>query len=193
MSKDLPTNPVAARSRLALLDAATGLLDARPAAEISIKDVVSAAGMSRPTFYQHFTDVGDAFAAAGMSRFESAVAGMPDAGHSDGVPGTVPALFGALLSRLSEHSLFYARVGESPGGAPFHAEAVRATSEWLHREPQLTGTVTEDGATREFLAAGVVWTVMRYLTESCRDTSVPSPEGTLARLLLSFEPVQSSE
>src|SRR6478752_2791242 len=53
----LTPDPRAARSRAALLDAARQLVDARAIGSIAITDVCTLAGVSRPTFYQHFGDI----------------------------------------------------------------------------------------------------------------------------------------
>ena len=45
------------QSRMALIAAIRKLVSERPVSELSIKEVAEAAGVSRPTFYQHFDDV----------------------------------------------------------------------------------------------------------------------------------------
>ncbi|MFJ3958485.1 TetR/AcrR family transcriptional regulator [Arthrobacter sp. NPDC090010] len=187
MSKDQRINPAAARSRAALLDAVTELLSLRPASEISIKDVVEAAGMSRPTFYQHFTDLGTLFATAGLTRLEGVFAGLESRQEQGTDPeAELTALFAELVGRMSEHAHFYARVQESAGGAAFHAAVVRTGSDWLRQEPQLRGWIPRDEDAWDFLAAGVVWIITRYLAESCQVPDTPRPEALLAHTLLAF-------
>lgn len=52
------------QSRKALLNAARELVAEHPVSELSITEVAAAAGISRPTFYQHFADVSALVAAA---------------------------------------------------------------------------------------------------------------------------------
>jgi AcrR family transcriptional regulator len=192
MSKTLRENPIATRSRAALLDAARELLEQRPASEISIKDVVDRAGMSRPTFYQHFTDLGALFASAGLARLEESFAGLssPD-GTRKASEASLTALFGELITRMAEHAHLYARIHESQGGPAFHAAAVSAAAAWLRQQPQLRHLANAEDAAWEFLAAGVVWTVTRYLAASCLDPDTERPERDLARILLTMTPKTS--
>jgi len=196
MSKTPRANPVAARSRSALLDAAKTLLEARPAPEISIKELVDAAGMSRPTFYQHFSDLGSLFAAVGLTRLEETFALVEDSRAGEAEPTTPEALtvlFTELIARMNEHALFYARIHESQGGSAFHAAVVDATVEWLRQKPLLEHWAGAEPEAWEFLAAGVVWSVTRYLAAACRaPETTPSPVPDLVRILTSIagaEPV----
>jgi AcrR family transcriptional regulator len=45
------------RSRAAIIQAIASLLDDRDVADITITDVVKAAEVTRPTYYQHFPDI----------------------------------------------------------------------------------------------------------------------------------------
>ncbi|GAB6902343.1 TetR/AcrR family transcriptional regulator [Kineosporia succinea] len=150
------TNPIVLRSRAALVGAATELLDEREAAAVSVKDVCERAGMSRPTFYQHFADLGALFASAGLARL---------AGDLDGLEpgGSLVGTFTASVDRMLPHLEFYCRISAGPGGQLFQAELVRHRALRLRREPALAVWGERDDVFWEFLAAGWVWVMTRHL------------------------------
>lgn len=157
-------NPIVVRSRSALIAVADGLLDQRSAAEISIKDVVEAAGMSRPTFYQHFTDLGSLFSAAGLTRLKAMFSDI-DLTDSSKLTDTLRA----IMKYMEEDAQFYSRVHQSSGGAAFNAGAIDLTATWLRQLPSLSSLDDENDIWWEFLAAGVVWTINRHLAAYCRN------------------------
>lgn len=61
------SDPRAERSRAQLTDALSTLLHGRDARDISVSALCAEAGVSRPTFYQHFASV-DEVAVAGIER-----------------------------------------------------------------------------------------------------------------------------
>ncbi|MCE0537852.1 TetR/AcrR family transcriptional regulator [Kineosporia rhizophila] len=180
MRKIRRENPLAVRSRTALVEAATGLLDERKAAEISIKDVVEAAGVSRPTFYQHFPDLGAVFAAAGLMRLEQSFADLePPSQAPDGLQSAFAPVLAVIADRMREHAVFYHRVHASPGGPAYHAQVVAFSAQRLRREPLLQPWAGRDEVFWEFLAAGLVWVINRQLAAWC--TGEPGPtEADLA-------------
>lgn len=177
-------NPIAARSRLALISAADRLLEQRPAPEISIKDIVSAAGMSRPTFYQHFDGLGDLFAAAGLARLEAMFA----AETSAAPPLNLTDRFLSLVTNMEASHQFLYHVYKSPGSAGFHKGAVRLTANWLRQFPELAAIPQEDSTLWEFLASGVIWTITKHLAERCNNPETPSepPAADLNRIFEGF-------
>ena len=173
-------NPIFTRSRAALIGGVDELLTQLPAAEISVTDVVAAAGMSRPTFYQHFTDLGSAFAAAGLARLTAMFAEIDPV-----APGELAEKFAEVVGRMEQHAKFYSRVQDSQGGAAFHAGAVALTAAWLRQVPALSGLPADDDALWEFVAAGVAWIITGHLAAYCRHPGDPSlrPADDLVRIL----------
>ncbi|HWS32969.1 MAG TPA: TetR/AcrR family transcriptional regulator [Actinoplanes sp.] len=168
-------NPMAVRSRNALVAAATALLLERAASEISIKDVVETAGMSRPTFYQHFADLGAVFTAAGLAFHERIFAGLePPPEASAGLrEAFVPAL-AVIVDRMQEHALFYCRVNTSAGGPAFYAGLVAFTSRRLRSEPLLQEWAGRDDVFWDFLGAGVMWVITRQMAASYGPEPTPN-------------------
>lgn len=72
-SRSGSNDPRAARVHAQLEAAAYALLEARPAATISVTDIVQQAGVSRAAFYQHFTDRDDAIGAAIQTLLDAAL------------------------------------------------------------------------------------------------------------------------
>src|SRR5699024_12612624 len=67
--EDAVSNPRAERSKAALVEAMTDALDAyEPGDSLSIAEISRAAGVSRPTLYQHFGDLPNLMRAAAMVR-----------------------------------------------------------------------------------------------------------------------------
>lgn len=132
-------NPIVTRSRTALIGGVDELLTRRTAAEISVTDVVEAAGMSRPTFYQHFTDLGSAFAAAGLARLTTMFSQIDPSG-----PDELADSFADVVRRMEPDAQFYSRVQDSPGGAAFQAGTVELTAAWLRGLPALSTLPADD-------------------------------------------------
>lgn len=157
-----------------MIAAATGLLDERGAPEISIKDVVEAAGMSRPTFYQHFPDLGAVFAAAGLARLEQSLGDLEQPTQApSGLPDAFAPVLAVIVDRMKQHAVFYHRVHHSPGYGVYHAGVVAFTAGRLRREPLLQRWAGRDDVFWEFLAAGTVWVINRQLAAWCAG----EPEG----------------
>lgn len=173
-------NPIVTRSRAALIAAATALLDERSADKISIKDVVEAAGMSRPTFYQHFPDLGALFAAAGLARLERSFADIEPASQApSGLQDAFVPVLKVIVDRMQQHAVFFHRVHASPGGSAYHARVVLFSAERLRREPLLQPWADRDEVFWEFLAAGMVWVINRQLNAWCAGEPGPT-EADLA-------------
>lgn len=157
-------NPMAVRSRTALIGAAIQLLEVREGSAISIKDVCETAGMSRPTFYQHFTDLGALFAAAGLERLEQSLGDIEPASQAPtGLQDAFAPVLLTTVERMQPHAAFYTRINRSVGAQPFHAGVVARTAEKLRNEPLLQPWATCDEAFWQFLAAGLVWVITRHL------------------------------
>ncbi|AKK06865.1 transcriptional regulator, TetR family [Corynebacterium mustelae] len=166
-------NPVAARSRAALIAAADTLLNHSPAAEISVTTVVSTAGMSRPTFYQHFTDLGSLFAAAGSARLAQVFAA---------ISGNSGDQIAELIAAVESDAQFYWHIYDGPSGMEFHAHAVKLTAGWLYSR---SGAVEYDDNLWDFLAAGVVWTLTKHVAAVANNPQahIVSPADDLNRIL----------
>lgn len=168
------------KSRIRLLTAVTELLDSGTDTErVTITDVVSAAGMTRPTFYAIFDDLPAAFAASALDRLDTAFSGLgvdPDV-SSEARSEQMRSAFEAILHRLSTHSDFFARVLRGPGGPIVQKRIVDYVAERLRESSPVSRALAIGRLPLEMssaaIAAGVVWTMIRWMDDEDRR---PVPE-----------------
>jgi len=179
-AKGRESDPRFQRSLDALLGAVTALVDAGPIQQISITRIVAAAGVTRPTFYQHFPDVPTAAQRAALARL-------------DGIfPETLPlppetVVSAALLSaRIEAHAMpvlehlyahrdFYVRVVDGAASAGFFDELVGFVA--AHLLPESLDLLARSGTARRqdliaVLAGGNMWMVVRWLRGGCIEAPV---------------------
>jgi AcrR family transcriptional regulator len=172
------------RSRDALRVAATALLDDRDASRISITDIVNAAGVTRPTFYQAFDDVSELFTAAAVGRLEEAFAQIDDATLPSGDPmSQMGAAFDVVLNALVEHEQFFLRLLRGPAGHKVTSAMTDAVSVRLAAGSPvaalLEGRSLPSDKARSALAAGAVWLIVDWLNSSPAER--PPTEAVAAR------------
>ncbi|GAA4187993.1 TetR/AcrR family transcriptional regulator [Gryllotalpicola kribbensis] len=162
-------DPRAARSKRALVAAATELLDAHDLDALSITQVVAAAGVTRPTFYQHFGDLAELARAAAVTRldteFERYQPVSADAG--DGLARVEPVVR-QLLEHLAAHRAFYRRVLHGPrSGSAVNAAVDLVARRILERSPLLQSVADpESEEIRDsvvIVSGGIVWLLSGWL------------------------------
>lgn len=160
-------DPRAERSQTALIDAMiTAIDEGTPLATISITDIVRRAGVSRPTFYQHYGALPALVHAAAVHRLGAAFARVPEA-----APGTAWDEFSyasmtMLLGHLAEHERFYLEVLRSGGLIPVADIIDMLAARFLTVAPFAPAVRADPDLAREraeFLASGVTWSVVRWL------------------------------
>lgn len=178
------------RSLHALTQAIIGLVETTPIREITVTRIVAAAGLTRPTFYQHFTDVPSALQLAALHHLE---AGVPH------ISGDVPHPFADLpieermimtgeqvLDHLGENRHFYLSVLEAAPSTLFID--ILADRVYARMLPEVFQSGKESGSRlledlKYVLASGSVWLVLRWfrgeLPGTPRDVA-----ARLARMLL---------
>lgn len=159
------------RSLKALLDAVSELLDREPLQDLSITRIVEAAGVTRPTFYQHFADLPDAARRAGLARLAdafpipqpaAALAGMA----AEEMRGQIERHTLPVLTHLRAHRDFYVRVLEGGGNVAFFEEIVAFVAQRML--PEAFEIAARKGlAARDdlmaVLAGGIMWLAIRWL------------------------------
>lgn len=146
------------------------MIETMPLAEISITRVVSAAGVTRPTFYQQFPDI---LTAARIAAFQKLMSAYPFPEPLP--PGTVLTAAELqdrivkqaepLFEHLAAHRAFYVRVMDEAGTAGFFDELIDFTAARLLPEAMeaSAGSPERVAIATEFFASGLTWLSIRWL------------------------------
>lgn len=187
-------NPRAERSRTALIEAMTRALDAHElGSALSVAEISRAAGVSRPTLYQHFGDLPNLMRAAAMVRLVALFDTVPQPEPDSGVSwreASVTALR-ALLTELEYRREFYLAVLDSTAAGDVREDVIEFLATRIVDVTAL-GPVMKDAEPTEedvhekalFLAAGALWRTERWLRD---DKSEPANQlaDRLSRILAS--------
>lgn len=177
-----PTDPRAIRSRAALLAIAEQLLGEARADELTVTEVASRAGVSRPTFYQHFADVPALIAAAVVADLEASFARsdaqLTDQAGVEFLRGTIRM----LLEHVSLRREVYRRVLRGSSSYVVLSAAVgyisTRMSEHVLGAHLAPGSRADDRITS--IAAGSTWLVLQWLETDF--TGRDTPEAFAERL-----------
>lgn len=142
------------------------LVDAEPDQPISITKLVETAGLTRPTFYQHFPDVPAALQYAALERIATVLPPFTGSATQDDLEQTVIEHALPALLHIDAHRSFYLRVIENAASAAFFEELVQFV-----RQRMLTETM--DGLSplaseklsqlSDVIAGGAMWLVVRWI------------------------------
>ncbi len=159
------------RSLKALHAALLELVDTQPLEDISITALVQAAGVTRPTFYQHFADIPDAARRVALTRLDAAFP-VPEP-FPEHFEISAPNIFRhvaevalPVIEHLHEHREFYLRVLEGAGNAAFFDEIVSFLA-GRFRPDAFELAARRQTAQRDDLmtvmAGGALWLIVRWL------------------------------
>ena len=161
------------RTREALLESALAMLEDRPFASLSLREVSRAAGISPAAFYRHFQDMDELGFALVDESFARLRGMLRSARQSDDYEGVIRNSVAVLASHVHEnreHFMFIAR--ERGSGVPALRRAIRSeirliTSELatdLARFPDLRSWSSEDlGMVAALMVATMVANVEELL------------------------------
>lgn len=179
------------RSRRLLRQAVTGLLDAREPGGITITDIVAEAGVSRPTFYAAYPDLGAAFTDAAMTRLADAFSGVnPDVSlFEPGTPGVINPSIRHALGNLEPHAEFFARVLGGPSGVRIIGAVIDYVAARIVRGsvlgPALEGGPLTLPVAAHALAAGAVWATADWVfTDAAQRRSLDELSSDIGHLLI---------
>ena len=185
---DGSVNPRAERSRTALIVAVTEALDkGQPGETFSVAEISRAAGVSRPTLYQHFGDLPSLMRAAALVRLESLFDTVPSLQPPHTVSWATAAtkVLQALLQELEHRRAFYLAILDSTAGRDVREDVIEFLASRIINVPTLGSVIKKaestDAGLREhamFLGAGALWRTERWL----RDND-PEPDSQLAHRL----------
>lgn len=180
------SNPRAERSRAALIEAMTNALDAyEPGDTLSISEISRAAGVSRPTLYQHFGDLPNLMRAAAMVRLVALFESVPPPEVDATSPSVSATVLRALLAELERRRSFYVAVLDSTAGREVREDVIEFLASRIVDVTALGPAIQDVESTAEdvyeramFLAAGALWRTERWL----RDEDAESSEELAQRL-----------
>lgn len=178
------------RSRQALIDAITAVLDGPSDAMPSVTELCTAARVSRPTFYQHFGDLPALTEAAAVHRTESLFEAVAPGGPGDQWQTSAPRVVRELLEGLLAHASFYRRVLAGSGSRSFQEHVVRFLTRRLLTFSPLGDEVRagSDALQLErfatFLAAGTTWLVVGWILDDASRPSIAEAADEISELLL---------
>lgn len=189
------TDPRLARTRAAILDAATEAMEAGPLEEITISALVERAGVSRPSLYQHFGDLPTVFRDAAFARLQErfALIEPPAAFESHAQwAGFLRDGVGGLLEHLREHAPFYRRALNGPSGRELSAAVVAFLSTRILEQSPLGARIPRGTALRPedrvaAIAAGAVWIITDWLgSDFTGSDAVDAMTDRIAALLITL-------
>lgn len=194
-------DPRSTRSRSALIEAMAELLDSEASLEsLSVTDVVRAAGVSRPTFYQHFGEMSLLVRAAALHRLAGAFADIPEVALGESWTTFVRGTFRGLLLHLQGNVVFYKKALTSGGSQALSEDVIGLLAARLLdvsplgpilRNRTLVGSPEDRAA---FLAAGTFWLVNRWLdSDFTGPDSVAAMVDRISLLLLTAAGVTDDE
>ena len=179
------------RTRESLIQAIDAALHAGDEKLPSITELCAAAGISRPTFYQHFGDVPSRVAAAGVDGLQK----MFDAAASERPPSmsseeATPGFIRTLIEQLFSDGDYYRRVLDASDTHAFQESVVEYLVDRLLAFSPL-GEGAGDDAERAhraraatFIAAGVTWLVVAWIKQGPDRPSVAAAADEVTRLLV---------
>jgi AcrR family transcriptional regulator len=162
------TDARVARSRAALVDAVEDVLDEGRWSDLTIGGLCSRAGVSRPTFYQHFSSPEDLLGATIHRRLDQASAGVCSSAD-------VAELLAAALVGLDQKRHEYACLAAQPAA---YAQVQTVFHDWLARRVRTRFPGTDDVAIA-YAAGGIARVVGQWLAS---DADRPDPQELVRRL-----------
>ena len=159
------------RSLDALIEAITTLAEAEPLPSISITRLTDAAGVSRPTFYQHAKDVPDLARRAALRRLRGALQVPPDFTEMgkqsfEQVRQAIDERLVRILQHLAQNRKFYLNVLENGGSPDMYAQVVSMLTMHVNIDPffkHMAPGMGAPGALTEVIMGGLMWRVVGWM------------------------------
>ncbi len=179
--KNLSTR--AAQSRRALLEVTFKQLSQAQPGTPNISDLVKQAGVSRPTFYQHFKDADGLMRTAAFEKLNQVFASLPAADQEEVL---TQQSFLQLLLGLQKEAIFFRNIMQTSGNATLALELVGFIGNRLLAQPSIVhqlesktqGSNLKDYV--QFIAAGVSWVTVHWLHSDFEGPN--SPQAMSQRL-----------
>ncbi|MFD4355608.1 TetR/AcrR family transcriptional regulator [Nocardia sp. NPDC058518] len=174
--KQTSDDPRVLRSRGLLQDAILELGLEGPVDGIAISDITGRAGVSRSTFYDHYTDKETLLADAIERHALDAGISLREGGFGDGLPDRPPHFLLGYIQHIADHAQLYRNVLGEHGSAAVHARLARRIATILadgirllgEQEPVVSGVPIEVDAAA---LAGAMLAVLTCWLEQLPETS----------------------
>lgn len=158
------------RSLAAIRGAVQELVTAKSPAELTITEVVRAANVTRPTFYQHFASVPEAARNTALALLDDAFPiplpiSPEDRALRDQLIARIKGNATPVLRHLSEWRGFYVNVLEGAGTAAFFEQIIAFLTTRLLPDIGKIARSDAHGDRVTILAGGLMWMVTRWLRE----------------------------
>lgn len=147
------------RSRDALLAAAETLFSQDAPGAVPVTRICAEAGVTRPTFYQHFPSVEALAQDAALARLGAIYPARAATPGSGDLIGEVQERVCGILNHLVENRTFFLGVVEAAGSAAFF----EALLELVHERVLAGHFAGRDPDEAALIAAGMTWLVLRWL------------------------------
>ncbi len=184
------SDPRFLRSRQALITAVTEILESGTSPDdVRVSDIARRAGVSRPTFYQHFATVADLTRATALQRLTDVFSQVPEAVRGENWSIFIGKTLSLLLGSLRAQRTFFLTVLQGSTGAHLREDITEFISARLLGNSPLASVISRRKGPdspqerAEFLAAGVMWLCVRWLRESDPDPVESMVERVSALLL----------
>lgn len=167
MTTKATKDPRAAKSRTALLDAIDALIETGINPDkISVTDLASRAGVTRPTFYQHFQTITDLVGASALRRLETMFATISS--EDELKQNATEEAIRALLSYLCDDATYCITVSNSSAAQHLLNTLVDYIANRLYSISPVGASIKAlEGIGTwkycQFLAAGTIWQVQEWL------------------------------
>jgi AcrR family transcriptional regulator len=172
------SNPRVARSRETLIGATLSLLDGNAGQLPTVTEVCERAGVSRPTFYQHFGDLSRLVAEAVTQRLDTAFTVVVPRPEEQTNASTVDVVR-ALLGLIMEDKIFYRGVLGGPAALAVQRHIASYLAERLVTVSPFAAQLQEvDNERVIFLSAGTTQLLVDHLFD---DSSTASIKVTATR------------
>ncbi|HIW98791.1 MAG TPA: TetR/AcrR family transcriptional regulator [Candidatus Nesterenkonia stercoripullorum] len=196
---DRENDPRFVRSRQALIAAITEILESGTSPDdVRVSDIARRAGVSRPTFYQHFATVSELTRTTALQRLTDVFAQVPEAVRGENWSIFIGKTLSLLLGSLRAQRTFFLTVLQGSTGAHLREDITKFISTRLLENSPLAAVISRrEGPDSpqeraEFLAAGVMWLCVRWLRESDPDP-VDSMVERISALLLAASGASQAE
>ncbi len=183
-------DPRTARSRQALIEAMTRVLDSSTSPELNVSDIVKEAGVSRPTFYQHFGDMQGLVQAATQDRLNAIFNASQPITINTSWAQFARTNFRLMLAKMNKNRTFYINVLRGMGGYTATNDVLEVIAcRILDRSPM--GPVLRSRKSpvspleqAHFMSAGVVWLLARRILDESVDINPEELADHMGILLL---------